>query len=241
MRTKLYMYTAYERIWHWLQAAIMVALIVTGFEIHAPDSFQLSGFEAAVATHKTLGFLLMANAFLGMLYHLFSGEIRQYFSSSMDFLPLAIRQATYYLYGIFRGSPHPFVKRPDRKHNPLQRSVYVIILNVLLPLQVVTGLLLWGAQRWPDAVGALGGLANIAAVHTAGAWAFTAFLIMHVYLITTGPTPLSNLRAMITGWEEHEIDRGAVRKAGSARTPGTIDVGSGRRGTADEAGKGLST
>jgi Ni/Fe-hydrogenase b-type cytochrome subunit len=234
------MYTAYERIWHWLQATIMMALIVTGLEIHAPDALQIAGFEAAVAAHKILGFLLIGNAFLGMLYHLFSGEIRQYFSSSLDFLPLAIRQASYYLYGTFRGRPHPFVKRPDRKHNPLQRSVYVIILNVLLPLQVVTGLLLWGAQRWPNAVGAVGGLANIAAVHTAGAWAFTAFLIMHVYLISTGPTPLSNLRAMITGWEEHEIDPGPGRKAGSARTPRITEGGSGRKGTADAARKGLN-
>lgn len=240
MRTKLYMYTAYERIWHWLQATIMMSLIVTGFEIHAPDALHIAGFEAAVAAHKILGFLLIGNAFLGMLYHLFSGEIRQYFSSSLDFLPLAVRQASYYLYGIFRGSPHPFVKRPDRKHNPLQRTVYVIILNILLPLQVVTGLILWGAQRWPDAVGAVGGLANIAAVHTAGSWAFTAFLIMHVYLITTGPTPLSNLRAMITGWEDHEIDRGRGREAGSARASDMTQTGSGRKGTADAAGKGLS-
>jgi thiosulfate reductase cytochrome b subunit len=29
------------------------------------------------------------------------------------------------------------------------------------------------------------------------------FLIVHVYLTTTGHTPLAHIRAMISGWEEH--------------------------------------
>jgi len=30
---------------------------------------------------------------------------------------------------------------------------------------------------------------------------FTAFLIMHVYLTTTGPSPTAHIQAMILGWE----------------------------------------
>jgi thiosulfate reductase cytochrome b subunit len=201
---RVYMYSRYERGWHWLQATTIIALVITGLEIHAPEVFGIAGFEVAVMIHRTLGFLLIANAFLGLLYHLMSGEIRQYFASSRDFVPLAARQASFYLKGIFRGQPHPFEKRPERKLNPLQRVVYVAILNILLPLQVVTGLLLWGAHRWPETVGAIGGLATLAAVHTAGAWIFLTFMTAHVYLITAGRTPFSNLRAMITGWDETE-------------------------------------
>lgn len=204
MTTRVFMYSRYERGWHWLQATTIIALVITGLEIHAPEVFGLAGFETAVMIHRTLGFLLIANAFLGLLYHLMSGEIKQYFASSRDFVPLAARQASYYMVGIFRGQPHPFEKRPERKLNPLQRAVYVATLNVLLPLQVVTGLLLWGAHRWPDTVGAIGGLATLAGVHTAGAWIFLTFMTAHVYLITAGRTPFSNLRAMVTGWDEVE-------------------------------------
>jgi thiosulfate reductase cytochrome b subunit len=50
----------------------------------------------------------------------------------------------------------------------------------------------------------LGGLVFLAPLHAFGAWMFTAFLIMHVYLTTTGPTPLANVQAMVLGWEEME-------------------------------------
>jgi len=201
---RVYMYTRYERIWHWLQAVLILALIVTGIEIHAPGALRLLGFETAVELHRLLGFVLIANAFLGFFYNLTTGEIKQYFSSSPDYVSMAARQAAYYLRGMFRGEPHPFEKGRDKKLNPLQKTTYVIILNVLLPLQVITGLLLWGTQNWPRFVGDLGGLAPLAAVHTIGSWLFPAFVIMHVYLTTTGPSPAAHIRAMVTGWEELE-------------------------------------
>jgi thiosulfate reductase cytochrome b subunit len=201
MSERTLMYTHYERTWHWLQAVVIILLILTGVEIHAPDAFHLTGFETAVTLHRTLGFLLIANAAIGFLYQLLSGQIRQYFSSSQDFLPLAVRQGSYLLRGVFHGEPHPFEKSREKRLNPLQRVVYVATLNFLLPIQAVTGLLLWGAQRWPETVVSAGGIAVLAAVHTAGSWIFVAFVIAHLYLITVGRTPTANLRAMLTGYE----------------------------------------
>ena len=34
--------------------------------------------------------------------------------------------------------------------NPIQKLTYFGILNVLLPLQIITGALMWGVQRWPE-------------------------------------------------------------------------------------------
>jgi thiosulfate reductase cytochrome b subunit len=199
------MYRRYERLWHWLQAVMILALFLTGLEVHAPGTVRLIGFEKAVGLHRWLGFLLIANAFLGFFYHLTTGEIRQYFARASDLIGMGVRQVRYYVRGIFRGEPHPFEKRRDRKLNPLQKATYAVILNILLPLQVATGLLLWGTQRWPDTVGRLGGLTFLAPAHTLGSWLFVAFVIMHVYLTTTGRTPLANLRAMINGWEEVDV------------------------------------
>lgn len=44
----------------------------------------------------------------------------------------------------------------------------------------------------------------VAVIHTFGAFMLMAFVIVHLYLITTGQTLTSNLKAMITGWEELE-------------------------------------
>jgi thiosulfate reductase cytochrome b subunit len=91
---------------------------------------------------------------------------------------------------------------PERKLNPLQQITYLAILNVLLPLQILTGALMWGADRWPRAAQMIGGLGYVAPVHTLLAWLFAAFLFMHIYLTTTGHTPTANIKAMVTGWEE---------------------------------------
>jgi len=44
----------------------------------------------------------------------------------------------------------------------------------------------------------------IALIHTLLAYLLIAFVIMHVYMTTTGHTLTSNIKAMITGWEEVE-------------------------------------
>ena len=48
-----------------------------------------------------------------------------------------------------RAKPHPFEKRPDSRMNPIQKATYFGILNVLLPLQILTGALMWGVQKLP--------------------------------------------------------------------------------------------
>ena len=45
-------------------------------------------------------------------------------------------------------------------------------------------------------------LQPIALAHTVGAFALLCFLVAHLYLTTTGHTLTSNLKAMVTGWEE---------------------------------------
>jgi thiosulfate reductase cytochrome b subunit len=201
---RVYLYSLYERIWHWTQAVCVLGLLWTGVEMHWPGAVRLAGFPTAVTIHNLLGLLLLGNALLALFYHLASGEIRQYLPEPHDFFTLAVRQARYYLRGIFRGEPHPFERSPRHKLNPLQQATYLAILNLLLPLQMASGLLLWGAEWWPGVVRAAGGVRGLAAVHSLGAWFFAAFLIAHVYLTTTGPTPLALLRAMIVGWDRIE-------------------------------------
>ncbi len=95
-------------------------------------------------------------------------------------------------------------RSPLRRLNPLQQATYLIILNVLLPLQIITGLGLWFMQFSPDLLDAVGGLGIPAGIHMLGAWMFTAFLLAHVYLGTIGPTPWAHLATMIIGYEEIE-------------------------------------
>ena len=110
----------------------------------------------------------------------------------------------------FHKEEHPFEKTRDRKLNPLQQVTYVMVLNVLLPAQIITGALMWAAQgsiaqRWPGLTESLGGLPWLGPLHTLVAWSFAAFIILHVYLTTTGPTPTAGIKAMMMGYEEVEV------------------------------------
>jgi len=46
MSRRVLIYKRFERFWHWTQAALIIGLAVTGFEIHG--TFQWLGFAEAV-------------------------------------------------------------------------------------------------------------------------------------------------------------------------------------------------
>jgi thiosulfate reductase cytochrome b subunit len=194
------LYGLYERIWHWLQAAAIILLSVSGFEIHAPDRIHLFGFVTALRVHEGAALFTIVNGFLSLFVHLATGAIRQYVPRPRDLLTQGFLLLRYYLRGIFRHEPHPFARRPDQKLNVLQQVTYLAILNVLLPTQIVTGLLLWQAGRLEALVAGFGGLGLIAMIHVGAAWLFVAFVVMHDYLATTGESPLEHVKSMITGY-----------------------------------------
>jgi thiosulfate reductase cytochrome b subunit len=202
---EVYMYSMYERLWHWLQTIVILILLFTGLIIHKPDKFGIFSFSYVVQVHNIMALILVVNAFLAAFYHLASGEIQQFLPRPRGFFDQAFLQAKFYLRGIFRGDEHPFEKTQQRKMNPLQQVTYFGILNILLPLQILTGAFMWGAQRWPGITESLGGLPFLAPVHTLVSWLFASFIVMHVYLTTTGHKPLTNIKSMIMGWDEVEV------------------------------------
>lgn len=201
----VYMYEAYERFWHWLQTAAIVILLFTGLVIHRPDMFGAFSFRNIVTVHNVLAALLALNALISILWHVISGEIQQYIPHPYGFVDQMVAQAKYYIQGIFKQEPHPFHKSKQRKFNPLQMVTYIGLLGVLLPLQGITGMMMWLVQKVPSIQTWFGGLPFLAPMHTLMAWLFASFIVGHVYLTTTGATPFEAMRGMITGWEEIEV------------------------------------
>jgi thiosulfate reductase cytochrome b subunit len=201
MSSQKLMYSAFERFWHWMQSALMIMLMLTGFEIHG--SLRFFGFEQAVKYHTVSAYALLVLIAFAIFWHITTGEWRQYVPSPS----MVKEQAQYYLVGIFKGAPHPTKKTALAKLNPLQKIVYAGLKLLIIPVVVGSGVL-YLLYRFPqrDSLGGLAikGLEPIALVHTAGAFALVLFLISHLYLMTTGHTVTSNLRAMITGYEHVE-------------------------------------
>lgn len=203
---RVYMYSTYERVWHWLMAGSVVVLLVSGIAVHTGGQLGLPALPVAVRLHESFAVVMMVNAFLALFYHLASSAIRQLVPERRGLVGQVTAQARYYLVDIFRGGPHPTPKSLDRKLNPLQQLTYLGLLNVLFPHQIGTGILIWGVSRWPDFAASIGGLTVVAPLHVLGSWLLLSFFVMHVYLTTTGRTVLSNVRAMVDGWEEVEGD-----------------------------------
>ncbi len=194
----IYLYSRYERLWHWLQAALIFVLLVTGFEINGQFSFL--GFKTAVEIHNLIGLgWLIAFAFF-VFWVRTTGEWKQYVPTTKKMFEVM----RFYALGIFRGEPHPFPKRKEAKHNPLQRLTYLALAAALLPVQMLTGFLYWGYNSWQAWQLGWLSLEVLAFLHMAGAFAILSFLVVHLYMITTGHTVTAHTKAMITGWEDVE-------------------------------------
>lgn len=199
MSKKVYLYKRFERFWHWSQTLLIFSLIFTGFEIHGVTAIM--GYEEAVIWHNNAAWAFMILIIFAIFWHLTTDEWKNYVPTIQNFKA----QAEYYLTGIFRNAPHPTKKRTLSKLNPLQRLTYFGLKILLIPLMVLTGLL-YMYFHYPVRGIEFESLEYIAVLHTLGAYMLLAFIIIHLYLITTGRTLGSNLKAMVTGWEEMDED-----------------------------------
>ena len=205
MSVRVMIFKRFERFWHWAQAALILVLLMSGFEIHG--SYDLLGFEDAVTMHRAAAWSLVTLWIFAIFWHFTTGEWQQYIPT-MKKVDAMIR---YYLLGIFIRAPHPFRQTMLKKHNPLQRLAYLFLWVVISPVIWVTGWAYlfyakwgdWGLDQWLE-------LEQVAFFHAMGAFMMLIFLIAHLYLITTGRTVMAHMRAMLTGLEE--IDPEAEEK-----------------------------
>lgn len=198
-------YKGFERFWHWMQALLIFFLAFTGFEIHGVYSFF--GFEEAVEYHNIAAVLFLLLTVFAIFWHLTTEEWKHYIPTLKNIRAYL----DFYLFGIFRNAPHPTRKTLLSKFNPLQRLTYFFLKILLIPTLIISGLL-YMFYRYPTRYGIesinIKSLEVVALIHTAFAIAMVAFVIGHIYLTTTGTTLTSNIRAMLTGYEEIEDESG---------------------------------
>ena len=200
--SRIVLYSVFNRLWHWSQALLIILLALTGFEVRG--SWHLFGYLRAVNLHIGLAVALLVLILFAVFWHVTTGEWRQYIPTRVFLREMV----AFYLTGIFRGAPHPVRKERTAKLNPLQRLAYLGFKVLIIPVQVSTGALYFfypnlNGAGWPPA-----SLRLIAGLHVLGAFGLLAFLVGHVYLTTTGQTPLANLKAMLKGYEDSPEEAG---------------------------------
>ena len=209
--TRIHLHDLPVRIWHWVNLAAFIILIVTGAQIRMGDKLNLFSFETAVNVHSWLGFILIANYFLWLVYYLVTRNIKIYIPplhKPIQFAKQALIQAKFYGWGIMVGDDNPHHATFYNKFNPMQQVSYLAIMVLLIPLQLITGLFIWDPHLFSFGVNLFGGIQIVVLVHV-GLWIFfSAFMIVHFYLATLGHTSMAHIIAMFKGYEEIHEEHG---------------------------------
>jgi thiosulfate reductase cytochrome b subunit len=201
---KIYLHPLPIRIWHWVNALGFIILILTGANIR--NIINIFSVETAVEIHSWLGFILLANYCIWLFYYLLTLNIKIYIPPlhhPIEFAKKALTQAKFYGWGIMVGDQNPHHSTPDHKFNPMQQVSYLMIMALLIPVQIITGLFLWDPKLFSPIVNIVG-IQVIDAIHIFLWIFFSAFMIVHFYLATLGHTTFAHIIAMFTGFEEEE-------------------------------------
>jgi thiosulfate reductase cytochrome b subunit len=166
---------------------------------YADANWSFLPFRWAVLGHNTFGVTSVVLWITFMALNLVSGNVRHYLPLQRRALGDLWLQVRHYAWGMFRGEPPPFPYGLGDKFNPVQKLAYVVVMYGLLPLSIASGLVL----LFPLVVAAhpfgRAGLWPVAMVHLATGWLMCLFMLVHVYLATTGERVTTLYREMLTG------------------------------------------
>lgn len=207
-------YPLWLRVWHWSNLFLFLVLLTTGIQMHYYQAaVHLISFRTCFFIHNVAGILLLLIYMLFMLGNLFRDNGRYYRIKLEDIWPGILKQAVYYLNGIFLGRPHPYPHGENRKFNPIQKLTYLAVVWALFPTIIITGLALLVPRYIPVSIMGMSGIAFLAFIHTYVAFFFSIFMVVHMYLATTGHT-ISELYLLMlfgdkAGHKEEEGTEGA--------------------------------
>lgn len=207
---KVLLHTLTIRIWHWINALIVIALLITGFQLRVPGveevarkmAIWIPEYSAAVLIHKYIGYAMALSFLFWLVYITESGNFRAHYILRPADFPILGKQARYYILGVFQGSENPFTPTPEGKFNPLQKIAYGSVMLVVTPFIVITGILFSDIFFFRGAIDWLGGIRLLDALHVVASYLFLLNLIVHLYMCTMGHHIFDHVKAMILGFEE---------------------------------------
>ena len=186
------------RVWHGAQALLLVLLVLSGISMHyAGTPWAWQPFQVAIRTHNIAGISTAVLWAFFAIRNVTSGRYRQYIPADIDFIHSTMIQLRYYAVGMFKEEAPPI--SPGLRNNHIQQLVYTVVMYVLLPISILSGLLLLFPAMAPEHFLRRPGLWTMAIIHLSAGYLISLFVVVHIYLATTGATFLSLFREMITG------------------------------------------
>ena len=200
---KIFLHPVPIRIWHWINACLILFLIITGIQLRFPG-VSIFQYNHAVYLHKIVGFVLTGSFLYWFAYYVISGGLRKHYMFRKRDVKGLIDQASYYTFLLFRGAKSPFTPSTNEKFNPLQKVAYLSLMFILTPVIIVTGILFSDIAYFLKIINYIGGVRILDAMHVSTGYAFILYLIIHLYMSTLGHRITTHTKAMITGYEEEQ-------------------------------------
>ncbi|MBN8841535.1 MAG: cytochrome b/b6 domain-containing protein [Sphingomonadales bacterium] len=222
--TRLYRHRLPTRLWHWLNAVAIFILIGSGLGISNahPRLYwgqfganfdhawaQLPRFPAwltipanynlALSRRWHMFFALVL--IFGLLAYLIVSLLNRHFQRDLrpraaDLKPRHLwADITAHLAFQFHDPAQPAA------YNILQKLAYIVVIGVLLPLVILTGLTLSPGMNaaWPWLIDLFGGRQSARSLHFIAMAGISAFIVIHLTLVILSGA-WNGVRSMLTGW-----------------------------------------
>jgi len=184
------------RITHWINAAAMIVMIMSGWQIHNayptlpfefPKALTLGGWlGGGTRWHFAAMWVLMANGTAYLIYGLSSGRLRA------KLLPIRARAVVLDVKAALSGT----LKHDDiATYNSVQKLLYAGAIGASV-LAVLTGLSIWKPVQFHELTSLFGDFDTARILHFLAMAAIVLFLAVHVLMTLLVP---KSLRAMIRG------------------------------------------
>ncbi len=220
--TPIFRHRLSTRLWHWVNALTIFIMLMSGLMISNAHPYLYwgqyganfdkawltlprwpgwmtipSSYNLSIARHWHLAFawVLALGFTLFLVRALWNGHLRRDMALSRAEL------APSHLWADIKKHARLDFHSADARYNPLQKITYSLVLFVLLPGAIFTGLCLspgFGAVA-PWLVDLFGGRASARSIHFLCAAGFAAFIVVHLALVILAG-PVNEIRSMITGW-----------------------------------------
>jgi thiosulfate reductase cytochrome b subunit len=185
------------RIMHWINAATMIIMILSGWKIyddevifgflHFPDAITLGKWaQHGLQWHFFGMWLLVLNGIAYLAYGFATGRFRR--------LLLPIRPIEV-IREVIAALKFRLAHADLTKYNAVQKILYVGVILIVC-LQVVTGVAIWKPIQFSGLVDLFGGFQGARLVHFFGMASICAFFVVHVSLAFLVP---KTILAMLTG------------------------------------------
>lgn len=211
------------RLWHWINVVTLTVMFMSGLMIFNAHPRLYWGHFGGAATDAAWlelprfpGWITIPGEYslaLGRLWHfgfawifafgffaylvwsLFNGHFRK------DVALSTAEVAPSHLWEDIKKHAKLDFHSDDARYNPLQKITYSLVLFILIPLAILTGLTMSPGMNaaLPWLVDLFGGRQSARSLHFITAFGFVAFVIVHVTLVILAG-PINELRSMITGW-----------------------------------------